>query len=200
MFSSAPASWALSEAPQGIKKERRSRRRPRLKFSERPVPLLGSVPVENVPFPAEMAGFLISSRPVPVYPGFSIILSPYTLIDKAQAAQYLELCSQLESCPFSSRKTMDLAAHYRGMLASCKLEDCLLLIKEIYTKQRELASHGKKLGQVDQQYLKLAERLVCEEFSAVLHTTPELVKKQMYAAMRRKTAVSKEAAVQKAAL
>ena len=24
-----------------------------------------------------MAGFLISSRPVPVYPGFSIILSPY---------------------------------------------------------------------------------------------------------------------------
>ncbi|WP_251317661.1 hypothetical protein [Flintibacter muris] len=122
------------------------------------------------------------------------------LIDKAQAAQYLELCSQLESCPFSSRKTMDLAAHYRGMLASCKLEDCLLLIKEIYAKQRELASHSKKLGQVDQQYLKLAERLVCEEFSAVLHTTPELVKKQLYAAMRRKTAVSKESAAQKAAL
>ena len=28
-----------------------------------------------------MAGFLISSRPVPVYPGFSIILSPYTCIE-----------------------------------------------------------------------------------------------------------------------
>ena len=81
MFSSAPASWVLSGAPRSMKKERRSRRRPRLNFSERPVPLLGPVPVENVPFPAEMAGFLISSRLVPVYPGFSIILSPYKNAD-----------------------------------------------------------------------------------------------------------------------
>ena len=115
------------------------------------------------------------------------------LIGESEVSAYFELSSRLEPKVFSARKTMDLAAHYRGMLASCRLEDCLLLIKEIYTKQKNLASQSKKLGQVDQQYLKLAERLVCEDFAAVLHTTPDEIKKRLYAAMRRKTPGAEQA-------
>ena len=68
-------SWAL----QGMKKGRRPRRRPRLKLFDRTGPARGPVPVESALFPAEMAGFLVFSRPVPVYPVFLNILSPYTL-------------------------------------------------------------------------------------------------------------------------
>lgn len=122
------------------------------------------------------------------------------LITEGQVKEYLKLASQLEPQVFQSQKTMDLSAHYRTALSSCKLEDWLLLIKEISTKQKDMAEHGKKLGSVDQQYLKLTERLVCEEFAAVLHATPDSVKKQLYAAMRCKASKPRKAALQTAVL
>lgn len=54
----------------GAKKERRPRRRPRLNLSNNPSPARGPFPAENALFPAEIAGFLMPSRPFPVYPGF----------------------------------------------------------------------------------------------------------------------------------
>lgn len=55
---------------QGMKKGRRPRRRPRLKLSDRAGPDQCPVPGENALFPAQIAGFLAVSRPVPVYPVF----------------------------------------------------------------------------------------------------------------------------------
>lgn len=108
------------------------------------------------------------------------------LIRKEQVNEYLELASQLKPQVFQSSKTSELTAHYRAALSSCRLEDCLLIIKEIIIKQKKMASQKKELGGVDRQYLRLAERLVCEEFAAVLHTTPDTVKKRLNAAMRRR--------------
>ena len=81
---------------------------------------------------------------------------------------------------------MDLAAHYRDMLASHKVEDCLLLIKEIHVRQIEIARQKKRLGQVDTQYLKLAEKLICEEFAVALDTTPDLIRERLYADIQRR--------------
>lgn len=105
------------------------------------------------------------------------------LIGGGEAADYLERVSRLEPRAFPSRKPADLAAHYQEVLASCQPEDCLLLIKEIYLKEKELTAHNKKLGQVDARYLKIAERLVCEEFAVALNTGPDSIKKRLYAAM-----------------
>lgn len=57
-------------ASQGTKKGRRPRRRPRLKLSDKAGPDQWPVPGENALFPAQIAGFLAVSRPVPVYPVF----------------------------------------------------------------------------------------------------------------------------------
>ena len=108
------------------------------------------------------------------------------LISGGEAAHYLELFSQLEPHVFRSGKTMELTAHYQSMLASRKVEDCLLLIKEIHARQRELVRQKKRLGQVDTQYLKLAEKLVCEEFAVVLDTAPELIRERLHAVTERK--------------
>ena len=69
------------------------------------------------------------------------------------------------------------------MLAACEPENCLLLLKEIYLKARELSVRSKRLGQVDIQYQRIVERLVCEEFAVALHTTPDLMKNRLSAAM-----------------
>ena len=108
------------------------------------------------------------------------------LISASEALCALELFSRLDPPVFRSVKTMELTAHYQSMLATHKVEDCLLLIKEIYAKQREMARQKKRPGQVDAQYLKLAEKLICEEFAVVLNTTPDLIRERLYAAAKRK--------------
>ena len=102
------------------------------------------------------------------------------LIGSGEAAGYLDQLPQLKPQPFASRKPVELAAHYQEVLASGSPESCLMLIKEIYLKEKELAAHRKKLGQVDARYLKIAERLVCEEFAVALQTAPESIRKRLY--------------------
>lgn len=105
------------------------------------------------------------------------------LIGKSEASRHLEQLAQMRSPSFSSRKPSELAAHYQELLATSRLEDCLLLLKEVFLKEQDLARRKKKLGQVDTRYQKVAERLVCEEFAVALQTTPEAVKRQLYSVM-----------------
>ena len=121
-----------------------------------------------------------------IYTPVDMVTSMRPLISSGEAANYLELFAQLEPRVFRPGKAMDLAAHYRDMLASHKVEDCLLLIKEIHIRQREIARQKKQLGQADTQYLKLAEKLICEEFAVVMDTTPDLIRERLYADIQRK--------------
>ena len=111
------------------------------------------------------------------------------LINDGEASDYLKnLLPQLKPKAFYSKRPAELSAHYQEMLASCELKDCLLLLKEIHSKEKTLAAHSKKLGQVDAKYLKVVERLVCEEFAAALNTTPDQMKGRLYEAMECETA------------
>ena len=94
----------------------------------------------------------------------------------------------LEARAFHARRPADLTTHYQKLLATCRLEDSLVLLKELHCKQKELAARSKKLGQVDIRYQKLVERLVCEEFAAALGATPDSMKGRLYAAMEQKPA------------
>ena len=121
-----------------------------------------------------------------IYTPVDMVTSMRPLVSSSEAANYLELFARLKPHAFHSGKTMDSAAHYRDMLASQKVEDCLLLIKEILVKQREAARQKKRLGQVDTQYVKLAEKLICEEFAVALDTTPDLIRERLYADIQRR--------------
>lgn len=108
------------------------------------------------------------------------------LISGSEAVHYLELFSRLDPPVFRCGKMMELTAHYQSMLTTHKVEDCLLLIKEIHARQREMVRQKKQPGQADTQYLKLAEKLICEEFAVVLGSTPDLIRERLYAASARK--------------
>lgn len=90
--SSAAAVVGPPRASQGMKKGRRPRRRPRLKLSDRAGPDQCPVPGENALFPAQIAGFLAVSRPVPVYPVFLNYVVPvqFELIKEIAAINGLE--------------------------------------------------------------------------------------------------------------
>ena len=105
------------------------------------------------------------------------------LIGSGEAAGYLEQLPRLKPQPLTFKKPAELAAHYQEVLVPDDPKSLLLLIKEIYFKEKELTAHRKKLGQVDSRYLKVAERLVCEEFAVALQTSPESIKKRLYARM-----------------
>jgi len=125
-----------------------------------------------------------------VYVPVDASVSMRPLISGGEASDYLALLPRLEPRVFRSRNLADVTAHYQSMLATSDLKDCLLLIKEVYCKQKELEAHSKKLGQVDSRYLKVAERLVCEEFAAALQTTPDSMRERLYAVMEQPEAAS----------
>lgn len=106
------------------------------------------------------------------------------LIDQEEASDCLRMFPALQAKVCPARKPADAAAHYQEALASCEIMDCLMLVKEINRKQKELAERNKRLSQVDVRYLKIAERLACEELAAALDDKPEAIRGRLYEAMR----------------
>ncbi len=94
-----------SRAPQGMKKGRRPRRRPRLKLSDKAGPDQCPVPGENALFPAQIAGFLAVSRAVPVYPVFLNYVVPvhsfWSVLETRMYPYRFPLTSLLPFCPAS---------------------------------------------------------------------------------------------------
>lgn len=129
-------------------------------------------------------GALFSSSGELIYIPVDASVSMRPLIGGGEAVGYLEQLPQLKPKIPGPRKPADLTAHYQELLASRDLTDCLLLLKEIFLKQKEY----KKLGQIDQRYQKVAERMVCEEFAVALGTAPDAIRKRLYAAMEREAA------------
>ena len=118
-----------------------------------------------------------------IYIPVDTAVSMRPLIDSGEAVSYLEQLPQLKPQLINCRKPAELVSHYQEVLSSSNPGNLLLLIKEIYLKEKELAAHNKKLGQVDSRYLKIAERLVCEEFAMVLQTAPESIRKRLHKGM-----------------
>lgn len=141
---------------------------------------VGTPPVHGASGDYYKLSAVFSSNNETIYSPVNTASSMRPLISGGEAAHYLELFSRLEPHAYRFSKTMDLTAHYRDMLASHKVEDCLLLIKEIHVRQREMSRQKKRPGQVDTQYLKLAEKLICEEFAVALDTTPDLIRERLY--------------------
>lgn len=69
---------------------------------------------------------------------------------------------------FQCRDQRLLAEHYRSFLRTQRCEDLVLLIKNIYSKDRAIARQGKKPGRTDIEYQKRAEELLHGELANAL--------------------------------
>lgn len=130
--SRAAAVVGPSRAPQGMKKGRRPRRRPRLKLSDKAGPDQCPVPGENALFPAQIAGFLAVSRPVPVYPVFLNYVVPVQ-----QPSAYNAYCNSSSSVLLHPPRQKD-SAHRRRTVPLCG--DSLTLQRGIHSRNYVLDS------------------------------------------------------------
>ena len=75
-----------------------------------------------------------------------------------------------------------LAQHYQSAVRSHDCKELLELVMSIYLKQRQAEAQKRRLGMVDERYMKQAERLLHGELSAALGIPLEEV--QPYIARR----------------
>lgn len=61
-----------------------------------------------------------------------------------------------------------LNERYKTELQSNECEDLIRIIKDVYRKSRDAADRGKKLGQIDERYMKRAEEILYGELAASL--------------------------------
>lgn len=61
-----------------------------------------------------------------------------------------------------------LAQHYQDLLRTSDCQDLLRLTMSIYTKQQAALAKKKRLGLVDERYMKQAERMLHGELAAAL--------------------------------
>ena len=75
-----------------------------------------------------------------------------------------------------------LAQHYQTAVRSHNCHDLIELMMSIYAKQKQAESQKRRLGMVDERYMKQAERLLYGEFAIALELPVEEV--QPYIAQR----------------
>lgn len=73
---------------------------------------------------------------------------------------------QAEACRASTLQA--LAQHYQSVVRSNDCKDLIELMMSIYTKRQQVESQKRRLGMVDERYMKQAERLLYGEFSVAL--------------------------------
>ena len=66
-----------------------------------------------------------------------------------------------------------LAQHYQSVIRTHDCRELLRLMISIRAKQRQIASLNRRLGMVDERFLKQAEQLLCGEFSIALQVPIE---------------------------
>ncbi len=118
----------------------------------------------------------------------SLILSMFrSTRTSGEAMRYLDSIARLRPKVSETQKNADQAVRYQRLISTGDPENALLVIKEIWEKEKSLKKEKRKLTQADVKYRRIAEKLVCEEFAVTLNTGPESIKRRVYEAMERET-------------
>lgn len=100
----------------------------------------------------------VESQKVPIRPVISA--------EAAEALIDLIPSIQAEACRAPTLQA--LAQHYQTVVRSHDCRDLLELMMSIYAKRQQVEAQNRRLGMVDERYMKQAERLLYGEFSVAL--------------------------------
>lgn len=94
-------------------------------------------------------------------------------VSKATAENLLQAYCSLSPDVCNSKNNTMLAEHYDAVYSQGTLDAFLMIIKEIFTKDRDAKDNNRKLRQIDTRYLELTLKPVSEEFALSLNKTPD---------------------------
>lgn len=98
------------------------------------------------------------------------------IISSEEVNRLIELIPCMETFEFKDKSGKLLQNYYEKTLQTHECEDLLLIIVAIYERKVNAISNGKKLGQIDAKFMKIAIDLISGEFSVVLGIPIEEVK------------------------
>ena len=91
------------------------------------------------------------------------------VISREEAEALIDAMPAMPAQDFHERNFTQLAAHYQQLLCSHDCADVAGLVVSIRAKKRDAESAGRRFGQIDAKFMKLAEKLLYGEFSAALN-------------------------------
>ena len=98
------------------------------------------------------------------------------VISREEAEEIMSWVETVEVEVFNDRNLKLLTDHYKEAMQSCACLDMVKTVKSIKLKRRHAISAGKKLGTIDERYLKRAEDMLYGELSVALEKTREEIK------------------------
>lgn len=104
----------------------------------------------------------------------SIFMRP--IITYTEVQQLIAQIPSIRENVFNSSNVKLLEGHYQESMQTHDCYDLIRVIKSVYTKNEITVGQGKKLGQVDERFMKRAEDLLYGEFAVVLGIPKETVK------------------------
>lgn len=97
------------------------------------------------------------------------------VISAGEANRLIDAIPATESPVFHSRSAQELSAHYEQLLRSHDCKALLELTMSIYHKKAALERQNKKLGRVDEHFMKRAEEALSGELAVALSIPREQV-------------------------
>ena len=90
------------------------------------------------------------------------------ILTRQEAEELIDSIPSIEAGIFRSKALGDLAEHYEKSLRNHSCGDLVELTKSIYAKKKAAKAAGKKLGAVDERFMKRGEELLFGELAAAL--------------------------------
>ena len=90
------------------------------------------------------------------------------IISKEEVERIIDLIPEIESKTIVFDNVNELTEHYKSVFATHDCKDLVELLMSIYQKKKLAKEQKRKLGQIDETYLRQAENQLYSEFAAAL--------------------------------
>ena len=97
------------------------------------------------------------------------------ILTRQEATALIDKLPAVSAEPCQNRSIQQLTEHYKAALESHNCMTIAELAKSIYVKKQNAALQNRKLGSVDERFMKRAEELLFGELAAALDIPPESV-------------------------
>jgi len=97
------------------------------------------------------------------------------VISAEEADRLIDKIPSLPHEAYDEESTQDLVKHYEAALDSHDCEDLIKLTMAIHARKVEAEGKGRKLGQIDQRFMKQAESILFGEFAVAFGIPTEQV-------------------------
>ncbi|MCL1918679.1 MAG: CarD family transcriptional regulator [Peptococcaceae bacterium] len=106
-----------------------------------------------------------------------------SVISKDEAQELIDRIPTIQARAYHSKAIKDLTRHYEASLKSYDCADLIELTMSIYAKKLEAQEQKRKLGSVDEKFMKRAEDLLFGELSVALGVEKDDVAEYIVAKM-----------------